>query len=91
MKRATRIALCTVALGVLTAGNAEAQTIDTVRTVSLSPAGPVTRGVLTRISVVVETTFHSADSGVVRLGFNTTAANGARLIESQTSNVAGTE
>lgn len=75
MKFGLSSALILLAAGVPRAGAQTQAGRDTVRIISVSPAAPWTRGVPTEVHVEIEAVLRSADSGIVRLGFNTTDPN----------------
>lgn len=65
---------------------------DTVRILSISPHDSLQAGSQATLRIELETTLHSADSGSVRIGFNTKSARGwltrdSRVIHAGTEHV----
>jgi hypothetical protein len=67
------IALC------VTGASGHAQTRDTVRIVSVAPADSMPRGVPVPYRFEIDVTLNSLDSGIVRIGFNSTDPYGWHL------------
>jgi hypothetical protein len=65
-------------------GSAMAQARDSIRIVSVSPAGPITRGVSVALSVVVDVYLDSKPGGTVQIGFNTENPNRYRMVDKRT-------
>jgi hypothetical protein len=70
--------LCTVVCASGASGYAQAPS-DSIAIVSVSPSGPVTRGVPQAFRIEVAVALRSADSAAIMVGFSTQAPDGWRM------------